>query len=81
MGMDRDEGDKVGQNRFAGYMAAMADAYEAMSDEEKEELHAWERENLGDPERRDMGTSDWPGWRRYLGPPPWRCEDWGRPRP
>ena len=81
MGMDGDEGNKVSQNRFMGYMEAMHNAYEAMSEDEKEELHAWEQENLGDPDRPDVGTSDWPGWRRYLGPPPWRREDWPHQRP
>ena len=76
--MDREEGNKVSRNRYMGYMAAMQDAYHAMSEEEKEELHAWERENLGNPDYPDLATSDWPGWRRFLGPPPWKREDWPR---
>ena len=40
--MDRDEGNKVSQTRFMGYMEAMHNAYEAMSKDEKAELHAWE---------------------------------------
>lgn len=73
-----DEPDKGNQNRFMGFHEAMLDTYAAMSEEEKAELHAWEKENLGNPDHPDVGTSDWPGWRKYLGPPPWKREDWRR---
>lgn len=36
--------------------------------EEVEALNQWERENLGDGH---SATSDWPGWRKHLPPPPW----------
>ena len=42
-------------------------AYNAMSGEEKQELHDWEREHL---DGCTGATSDWPGWRRYVGPQP-----------
>ena len=62
MGMNRDEGNKVSQTPFMGYMEPMHNAYEAMSKDEKAELHAWERENLGNPDNTGISTSDWPGW-------------------
>jgi hypothetical protein len=50
------------------YMAAMIGVYAAMSEREREELHAWEAENL---DGGRTATSDWPGWQKYIGPPPW----------
>jgi len=35
---------------------------------EKDELASWEREHVtGDGQ---FGTSDWPGWKKYIGIPP-----------
>ena len=45
------------------------------SGEEKAELHAWEKENLDRSDHPDVGTADWPGWRKYTGPPPRRRKD------
>ncbi len=42
-----EEPDKNSQNRFMGYQEAMLDTYAALSEEEKAELHAWEKENRG----------------------------------
>lgn len=47
-----------------GWYAAMADC--ELSDAEREELAAWEEENLG----RGLATSDWPGWAKHIGPHP-----------
>ena len=71
-----DKPDKVSQNRFMRYQEAMLNTYAALSEEEKAELHAWEKENL---DGHSVATSDWPGWRKYIGPPPWRCEDGEHP--
>lgn len=43
-------------------------AHAAMSDSERAELAEWERQNVtGDG---TCGTSDWPGWTKYLPPKP-----------
>jgi hypothetical protein len=34
---------------------------ERLTDAERAELHAWEEVNLG-----TLGTSDWPGWQKYM---------------
>lgn len=57
---------------FGDYMAAQQGAYAAMPQDEKNELHQWEVENLhGDT----VGTSDWPGWTKYIGLPPWSVKE------
>jgi len=46
----------------------MIDAYDnLLSEEEKRALAEWEKNNLP-----DKATSDWPGWIKYIGPPPWK---------
>lgn len=50
----------------------MLGAYAAMPVEEQYELHRWESENLGDSA---SGTSNWPGWLKYIGIPPWHQRD------
>jgi hypothetical protein len=55
-------------------MAAMMGVYAAMSEREREELHAWESDNL---DGATVGTGDWPGWAKYIGESPWR----GQPSP
>ncbi len=48
----------------------MLHAYEhLLTDEEKTSLHSWEQENL---DGENVSTSDWPGWQKYIGPPPWK---------
>jgi hypothetical protein len=39
----------------------------ALPAKEKAALEKWESENLG---KGNMGTADWPGWIKYIGPPP-----------
>jgi hypothetical protein len=51
------------------WMAAMLGVYATLPEREREELHAWEAENL---DGATVGTSDWPGWAKYIGEPPWR---------
>lgn len=51
------------------WVAAMMGVYAALPEREREELHAWEAENLVGA---TVGTSDWPGWTKYIGEPPWR---------
>lgn len=66
-----DVDDSTTQDEAALYMMwyrAMRTTYEAMSLEEREHLHAWELENLPDSL---LATSDWPGWEKYIGKPPW----------
>jgi hypothetical protein len=70
------ENNKISQNRSMGWTQAMLNTFAVLSEEEKAKLHDWEKENLGNPNQPDVGTSDWPGWRKYIGPPPWRREDW-----
>jgi hypothetical protein len=43
-----------------------------LSDSEKLELAEWEKKNIG--ASSDKGTSDWTGWRKHIGPPPWEIE-------
>ncbi len=48
----------------------MINAYdELLTSEEKAKLLEWEKENLG---REEIGTSDWPGWEKHIGLPPWQ---------
>ena len=50
----------------------MLDAYNnVLSDDERKELAACEKENLGQSEK---ATSDWPGWIKYIGLPPWKVK-------
>jgi hypothetical protein len=47
----------------------MIDAFNSLSPEEKQELADWEKNNLNGS---DKATSDWPGWIKYIGLPPWK---------
>lgn len=50
---------------FLEYATAMVGCYSAMPEHEREALHAWEAEHLVKP--GIYGTSDWPGWEKYIG--------------
>lgn len=50
---------------FLEYASAMVGCYAAMPEHERQQLHEWEAENLG--VSGDVGTSDWPGWQKYIG--------------
>jgi hypothetical protein len=55
---DRDKGIR--------WFEAMVNCYDKnLSEEEKDALHKWDREMIGGPE--GLGTSDWPGWKKYIG--------------
>lgn len=49
------------------YMRAMMGVFSAMNTEERAELKKWEKENL---DGNGISTSDWPGWKRYIGSKP-----------
>ena len=50
---------------FLEYASAIVGCYAAIPRAERERLRAWESANLGGPE--NYGTSDWPGWEKYIG--------------
>jgi hypothetical protein len=56
---------------FMVYTRRMVEIYEEMTEDEKEELHRWEREHL---DSYSISSSDWPGWAKYIGKPPWKAE-------
>jgi len=59
-------------NENMDWYQEMLDAYNnVLSDDERKELAAWEKENLGQSEK---ATSDWPGWIKYIGLPPWKVK-------
>ena len=47
----------------------MIGVYKKLSREELQDLEQWEKQNLPSSEK---ATSDWPGWLRHIGPPPWK---------
>src|SRR5258708_12862192 len=49
------------------WLTVMVGVYAALPVEEKEKLHEWEARNL---DGHSVGTSDWPGWKNYIGSPP-----------
>lgn len=64
---DRNLLRKVYQKKYFEYVEAATNAFSnLMSDEDRAELTAWEKENLGDD--RLLGTPDWPGWARFIDP-------------
>lgn len=48
------------------YSAMMVGVYALLPQAEKDELHEWERTHLDGR----VGTSDWPGWIKYIGKMP-----------
>ncbi len=58
------------QARRLRWMERSVEVYQnEMTEEDKQRLHAFEGEHLGDGVK---GTSDWPGWEKYIGKPPWK---------
>jgi hypothetical protein len=53
------------QTRFLEWYAKMYGVYQAMPESERAKLFAWEQENVTGDGR--VGTSDWPGWEKYIG--------------
>lgn len=58
----------IRDNRFYEYILMTVGCGAALPPEEKEALKKWENENLGT--KAQLGTTDWPGWIKYIGPPP-----------
>jgi hypothetical protein len=50
---------------FLEYCAAMVGCYSAIPAHERDDLHAWESEHVDGS--GVYGTSDWPGWEKYIG--------------
>jgi hypothetical protein len=53
------------QFRLLNWFAAMGRMLDGLSEPERSELRKWENENIGPA--KDLATSDWPGWRKYIG--------------
>jgi len=51
------------QLRFEWYRQ-MSFCFEVLSEKERADLSRWETENLPGT---NVGTSDWPGWEKYIG--------------
>lgn len=54
------------------WFAAMVVVGKAMSEAERQDLFDWEADNL---DGCTVGTSDWPGWEKYVGPRPIFSDD------
>lgn len=64
-----DECPNLIRNNLRWY-EAMVNAYHfRLTEAEKKELAAWENDL---PAGEKPATSDWPGWQRYIGLPPWK---------
>lgn len=50
---------------FLEYAAAIVGCYAALQPHERENLHVWEAEYIDGSGK--YGTSDWPGWEKYIG--------------
>ena len=55
----------VQSEKLLTYYAMMHGVYQAMPLHEKEALRRWEQQNLDGV----LGTSDWPGWAKYITKP------------
>lgn len=53
--------------RYSEWMNMMVGAGNAMPESEKQALLDWEQANL---DGHSVGTSDWPGWEKYIGKKP-----------
>jgi hypothetical protein len=68
-GRNAEQRDQERQARM-DWAGSMVRAYEErMTDQQRAELHAWEKANL---DGHRVGTSDWPGWIPLIGAPCWR---------
>lgn len=50
------------RDRILSYFEKMQVCYKMLSEEERRALHEWDRNRPA-----GVGTSDWPGWARYIG--------------
>lgn len=57
------------QRFFLAWYERMAECAKKLPPDELAALEKWERENL---DGHSIATSDWPGWAKYLPPPPWK---------
>lgn len=63
------------RNTYLAWHEAMIKAYdEKLTEQQRAEFHAWEKENL---DGHSVATSDWPGWVPLIGAPPWRKQSQG----
>jgi len=58
------------RKEFESWYERLIETYSNMTQEERLALEEWERENL---DGHSVGTSDWPGWEKYIGVPPGKC--------
>jgi hypothetical protein len=58
------------QKQFEDYFRRLVEATATLPEEERKALEEWEAENVGKP--NGLATSDWPGWVKYIGDPPWK---------
>jgi hypothetical protein len=63
VGMSKTRNKHEGQLLIDWYGEMVAAYRERMTEADRAELSAWEAENLGGGV---LGTSDWPGWKRFL---------------
>jgi HNH endonuclease len=56
------------------YFAQMVAVGKMLPPDEFAALEAWDSTMVG---KGGLGTSDWPGWRKYIGEPPWHA--WAPP--
>lgn len=61
------------------WFAQMVGVGRLLPPDEAAALDEWDRTMVGGP--NGLGTSDWPGWRKYLPAPPWEADDWAPPKP
>lgn len=71
-GLDSDTSFPMHEDRLRWYKHLQETYDSVLTDEERRAFDEWERNNVTGDGR--VATSDWPGWRKYLGPPPWEFE-------
>jgi hypothetical protein len=65
-------GTATDQKAFLTYFEKMHNCYAtSLTGEEKRALQDWERAERAAADHL-VATSDWPGWEKYIGLPPWR---------
>lgn len=67
------EWKKQYQKEYSAYFEALIHCYRTrLTDEERRAYDEWESESLWKASSETYpGTSAWPGWQKYIGPPPW----------
>jgi hypothetical protein len=54
--------------RLLHWFAAMGRTLDGLPELERSDLWTWEKANIGP--FKDLATSDWPGWQKYIGEKP-----------